>query len=476
MRLTPGRAASEGKDGAMGEPRFSVVIPTRDRAATLRYALRTCLEQDFDDYEVVVSDNQGGPDTRAVVDEAGSPKVRYVRSPELLSMSSNWELAVSRARGEYVLVIGDDDGLMPNALAEIDRLLGQHPTRALRWTAAFYSWPNIALEGQGDYLRVPLGREVRTVEGRDAIAAAVGFRACYSTLPMMYNTAVRRDLLSEPRARAGRVFANHYPDVFTGFALAYLAGTYVSTDAPMTVAGTSGASFGVATLFRRGRSARDAEFRSLNARERLPTHPWVPDLPIFPFVPVADSFLIAKAALFPHDDRLWLDRRALAAHCFHAVQDVETDADWQAALAKVRATFADDPESESWWDWKFAGHTIYRPPPIRLRPDEMGFDGDFLHLSADDFGVADVYAAARLCAAVLGHGRGPVRYGLKGQTRLREELGQARVEAAELREELERARGDAALSQAEQDRRRSWLPYRVVDRAYALWRGQEAPT
>ena len=37
----------------MTSPRFSVVVPTRDRASTLAYTLRTCLEQEFDDYEVV---------------------------------------------------------------------------------------------------------------------------------------------------------------------------------------------------------------------------------------------------------------------------------------------------------------------------------------------------------------------------------------------------------------------------------------
>jgi hypothetical protein len=390
-------------------------------------------------------------------------------------MSSNWELAVGQARGEYVLVIGDDDGLLPYSLAEIDRLLRQHPTRALRWTAAYYSWPTIDLPGQGDYLRVGLGREVRTVEARHAIADAVAFRACYSNLPMMYNAAVRRDLLDELRDRAGRVFPNHYPDVYTGFALGHLAGTYVSTDVPMSVAGTSGGSFGVATLFHRGKSARDHEFRSLNSRERLPTHPWVPDLPIFPFVPVADSFQIAKEALFPDDDGLKLDRRALAAHCFHAIQGVETDADWKAALDKIRASFADDPESESWFDWKFGGQPIFRPAPVQLRATQLGFDGDFLHLSADDFGVADVHAAARLCAALLGYRRGPLHYGLTGQSRLRAELAEARVEADRLRGELSRSRDDAALSQAEVDRRRSWLPYRVVERAYAMWRRQEVP-
>src|SRR5262245_30208092 len=97
----------------MTRPRFSVVIPTRERAGTLRHSLRTCLEQDFDDYEIVVCDNCSSTATRQVVDEADSPRVRYVRADRPLAMSANWELAVAAARGEYVTVLGDDDGLLP---------------------------------------------------------------------------------------------------------------------------------------------------------------------------------------------------------------------------------------------------------------------------------------------------------------------------------------------------------------------------
>ncbi len=82
----------------MSAPRFSVVIPTRERADTLRFALRTCLDQAFDDYEVIVSDNFSSPATRGVVDEAAAPKVRYVRTPEPVAMSTNWEFAVAHAR------------------------------------------------------------------------------------------------------------------------------------------------------------------------------------------------------------------------------------------------------------------------------------------------------------------------------------------------------------------------------------------
>ena len=39
-------------------PFFSIVMPTRNRANLLKYALRSALQQTFQDYEVVVSDNQ----------------------------------------------------------------------------------------------------------------------------------------------------------------------------------------------------------------------------------------------------------------------------------------------------------------------------------------------------------------------------------------------------------------------------------
>src|SRR5205807_10530523 len=46
--------APEPGDWKMSTPRFTVVIPTRERPETLRHSLRTCIEQQqFDDYEIV---------------------------------------------------------------------------------------------------------------------------------------------------------------------------------------------------------------------------------------------------------------------------------------------------------------------------------------------------------------------------------------------------------------------------------------
>ena len=62
--------ARSSRVGALYVPgRFSVVIPTRERAHTLRSTLQTCLDQEFQDYEIVVCDNHSSQATREVIEE-----------------------------------------------------------------------------------------------------------------------------------------------------------------------------------------------------------------------------------------------------------------------------------------------------------------------------------------------------------------------------------------------------------------------
>ena len=65
-------------------PRFSIVIPTRDRADKLRLTLGTCLDQQFADYEVVVCDNSSSTATREVVDAMRSSTFDTSGRPNLL--------------------------------------------------------------------------------------------------------------------------------------------------------------------------------------------------------------------------------------------------------------------------------------------------------------------------------------------------------------------------------------------------------
>ena len=187
------------------------------------------------------------------------------------------------------------------------------------------------------------------------------------------------------------------------------------------------------------------------------THPWVPDLAIFPHVPVADSFLLAKQVLFPAEDALQLDRRAFAAACVRGIR-TDDEADWRVALARIRETFSDDPPAQAWFDSTFGNHPFAPAPPFQIRSPYPGFDGDFLHLAAERFGVADVEGAVRLCQSILGTS-GAIRYGLKSHRQLSAEWVAAHADVARVRHEADRlgaewadARADAAQSRQEANR------------------------
>ena len=84
-------------------PRFSILIPTRNRGHLLPRALKSALNQTYDDYEIVVMANNPHDNTREVVRELGGDRVRYYETDRLLPMPDNWELAWTKATGDYVI-------------------------------------------------------------------------------------------------------------------------------------------------------------------------------------------------------------------------------------------------------------------------------------------------------------------------------------------------------------------------------------
>ena len=100
-------------DNQHTKPFISVIIPTRERADTLLFAIKTAFDQNSDDYEVIVSDNFSQDNTKEVVESFSDPRLVYVNSGRRLSMCDNYEFGLEHARGEYIIFIGDDDAIMP---------------------------------------------------------------------------------------------------------------------------------------------------------------------------------------------------------------------------------------------------------------------------------------------------------------------------------------------------------------------------
>ncbi len=111
--------------------RFSICIPTYNRAAHLKNCLHSIIlnkSRSAIDFEVCVSDNCSTDDTEEVVRGAqASIDIKYQKNPANLGVPGNFLNVVEMADGEFVWLLGDDDLLMPYALKELDGLLRKHP-------------------------------------------------------------------------------------------------------------------------------------------------------------------------------------------------------------------------------------------------------------------------------------------------------------------------------------------------------------
>ena len=126
-------------------PIFSILIPTRNRADLLRYAIQSVLSQDCDDYELIISDNDSSDDTSGTALQFNSPKIRYVTTGRYLTANDSWNYAYTQAKGDYILLIGDDDFLLPSALRHVKRVIQQ--TAALMICYGFVIFRSYPPEG-----------------------------------------------------------------------------------------------------------------------------------------------------------------------------------------------------------------------------------------------------------------------------------------------------------------------------------------
>ncbi len=105
--------------------KFSVLLPTRNRLEYLRYAVETVRRQDYSNWEIIVSDNCSEEDISAYVHSLNEPRIKYVRTLELVPVTDNWNNALQQCDGDYVVMLGDDDGLLPGYFSTLLRIFSR---------------------------------------------------------------------------------------------------------------------------------------------------------------------------------------------------------------------------------------------------------------------------------------------------------------------------------------------------------------
>src|SRR5260221_3430582 len=288
----------------MIQHKFTIIIPTRNRADVLEWALKTCVEQEYENLEIIISDNYSEDHTKEVVSSYHDKRIKYYNTGQRLSTSHNWEFALSKTNGGYVSVLGDDDGFLPHAVTSINGILNNNPLDAICWHQSKYFWPDSGF--QKNSLFVIMRKGIRIYSGKENLKKVLNYQSHYSTNPSLYGGFIKTDLIDAIRKRSnGFFFHSRIPDIYSGIAIASQIENYIYSIGPYSIAGVSSHSHG-ASIVSADENLKKSFNLFMNEGELIPFHPSlelvtssIPLLVAESGLQAADSGLIAEQNILP---------------------------------------------------------------------------------------------------------------------------------------------------------------------------------
>jgi glycosyltransferase involved in cell wall biosynthesis len=227
--------------------KFTVIIPTRERADTLLYALQTCIAQDYENLEILVCDNASQDGTYDVVHSFNDSRIKYINSGRRISMMENFELAFSHVSSGYVYSMGDDDGLTRQSISKVNAIINSTHCRAVTSDFAHYMWPSVDSSAAGQLL-FSAKESFQVRDASDDLKQVLYGRRPFNHVPCIYYGYIHTDLINQLRQQHGRLFLTNVIDVFSSVALCSMMKNYVFSSEPLAINGTSSRSNGAAFL------------------------------------------------------------------------------------------------------------------------------------------------------------------------------------------------------------------------------------
>ncbi len=281
------------------KPLFTVIIPTKDRAEYLHHTLRTCSNQEYENLEIIVSDDGSSDNTEAVVLDAArkDSRIRYI-TPGSVGMRDNFEFALDHVKPGYVIALGGDDGILPYGISQMWRALEETGMDILTWRSVEFTDPAV-LSGKGQ-LGLYRPRESKILRSSEYLARQaknLNYLHDFES-PMFYiKGVVATRLVEKVRSRTadGRFYVCPTPDGFSGVVLAGEVEQYAFSGMPLTIAGASPTSQGRAYLSEgnEGKRLSDSFYRAVSD---VPMHRDLASQPYSPLISLmtADYLLTAK--------------------------------------------------------------------------------------------------------------------------------------------------------------------------------------
>jgi glycosyltransferase involved in cell wall biosynthesis len=293
---------------------FSIVIPTRNRAHLLEYSLQSALHQTFDDYEIVISDNNSSDETRDVVKKYSHSRIRYFRTDRSLPMHDNWNFALNEAHGKWITFLTDRSIISSSLLEKISKVIKKDSSPLIGWNHASFALPTWYEQERLNQLVMPrfTGRTVNK-DSRSQLKRLYRLQLSYGHLPRMMNSACRADLISDIIGQVGRFFLPTAVDYSSCAAMLSMTDHYQYIDIPLRVSLIGKEGTGGSVEFGQGGSGVD--FFKLLGDDSVPKY--VPFKSFFLETNcVAECLLSVKQTMPDHFADIYFDWKQYFVQCY----------------------------------------------------------------------------------------------------------------------------------------------------------------
>jgi glycosyltransferase involved in cell wall biosynthesis len=357
--------------------KYTVIIPTRDRSETLSATLRTCLRQTYKNFEIIVSDNHSSDDTKNVVDYYKDERVRYINPGRRLSMSGNFEFALGQVTDGFVMFIGSDDGIMPDAIEYVNSIVNKHKVDAVSCRQATYIWPNFPDEKiAGRFVFGGWRNDVEIRQSSDWINKTLNFQVNYCfDLPNLYCGFVHKRVIDKAY-KDGTYFKSITPDAYSAFATAIFTDRYAFSHRPFSIAGASAKSNGASAM---NPSSSGEEAVQFQLENDVNFHDGFINCPSYEVI-AAEAFAQLALAFPTQCCPYQINYRAMLDGALGNV-NVKTEREIRDAVAKMKISFARELKDKCtetsrllgkrWVDIFFAISALLSPSRVAAIPQSM---------------------------------------------------------------------------------------------------------
>lgn len=303
-------------------PLISIVVPTKNRHYYLEFLVQYFYLIDSNKIELIIQDNSDfgtNQDFIVFLEKRNDTRVSYLYTSDELTIDQNCDIALKRARGEYISMIGDDDAFSKYIIEYVEGFK-KDDLDAILPTKSSFTWPDVKprfykekLSGAFRIEKFSFERKKIDVKNELQKVITIGGTEMLN-LPRIYHGIFKRTILDKIYKETNTYFPGPSPDMANAIASCKFIEKYEFIDVPLIISGHSKTSGG-------GQGAHGKHFGEISELKFLPKDTatnWSKEIPYYwsGFTIYAESAIQALKRTAREGDLEKFNLEYLIANCF----------------------------------------------------------------------------------------------------------------------------------------------------------------